>query len=75
MASKKWSDMSPAQQTATVVSGVVQASLAIAAWVDLARRDASEVNCSKAKWAAVIAINWVGPITNFVRGRRRVADS
>ena len=71
MASKKWSEMTPAQQTMTVVAGVVQLSLAVAAWVDLARRDASEINGSKGKWAAVIAINWVGPITYFARGRRR----
>ncbi|GAB3064396.1 PLD nuclease N-terminal domain-containing protein [Monashia sp. NPDC004114] len=74
MAKQKWSDLSPARQRAVVVSGVIQASLAVAAWVDLARRDASEVNGSKGKWAAVIAINWIGPIAYFARGRRRPAD-
>jgi hypothetical protein len=71
---KKWSEMTPAQQRTTVVLSVAQATLAIAAWVDLARRDASEVNGSKGRWAAVIAINWVGPIAYFARGRRRPPD-
>jgi len=71
MASKKWSDMTPSQQRTTLALGLVQASLAVAAWVDLARRDASLVNGSKAKWAAVLAINWVGPIAYFARGRRK----
>ena len=31
MASKKWSEMTPAQQKMTVVAGVVQLSLAVAA--------------------------------------------
>ncbi len=74
MAKQQWSDLSPARQRAVVVSGVIQASLAVAAWVDLARRDASEVNGSKGKWAAVIAINWIGPIAYFARGRRPRAD-
>ena len=71
MARKQWSDLTPGQQRMAIVTGVIQASLAVAAWVDLARRDASEVNGSKAKWAAVIAINWIGPLTYFARGRRR----
>ncbi len=49
--------------------GTVQLSLAVAAWVDLARRPADLVQGSTAKWAAVIAINYVGPILYFTRGR------
>ncbi|RIK00885.1 MAG: hypothetical protein DCC47_22275, partial [Acidobacteria bacterium] len=39
------------------------------AWTDLARRPADRVAGSKAKWAAIIAVNWIGPITYFRRGR------
>jgi hypothetical protein len=53
-----------------IVAGVVQLSLATAAWVDLARRPAEQVNGSKGKWAAIIAINWIGPIAYFTRGRK-----
>lgn len=70
MAKKKWSDLTSGQRTAAIVAGCVQLSLAATAWVDLARRPAEEVVGSKAKWAAIIAINWVGPIAYFARGRR-----
>jgi len=69
---KKWSDLTSAQQTAILVAGCVQVSLAATAWADLARRPAREVAGSKAKWAAIIAINFVGPLAYFARGRRVV---
>lgn len=69
MTRKKWSDLTSAQRRAIIVMGCVQVSLAAAAWTDLARRPASEVAGSKAKWAAIIAINFVGPLTYFARGR------
>ncbi|MEW1952323.1 PLD nuclease N-terminal domain-containing protein [Terrabacter sp. NPDC080008] len=78
---QKWSDLSRGQQAAVLVTGTVQLSLAAAAWIDLARRPAEQVEGSKAKWAAIIAINWVGPLTYFARGRKgsgsgaSVADS
>ena len=70
---KKWSDLTKGQQTAVLVAGSVQLSLAATAWADLARRPASEVNGSKAKWAAIIAVNFVGPIAYLTRGRVRPA--
>ena len=73
MAKRQWSDLTPGQQKATVVAGVVQAVLALAAWRDLARRPADEVNGPKGLWAGVIAINFVGPIAYFLRGRRSEA--
>jgi hypothetical protein len=46
-------------------------SLAATAWVDLARRPRDQVNGPKGAWAAVIAVNFVGPISYFAFGRRR----
>jgi len=69
MAKKKWSDLTSAQQTTILVAGSVQLALAATAWMDLATRDASEVNGSKGRWAAVIAINFVGPLAYFAKGR------
>lgn len=69
-ANRKWSDLTSGQQTAVIVAGCVQVALAATAWADLARRPAEEVVGSKAKWAAVIAINFVGPLAYFARGRR-----
>lgn len=67
---KQWKDLSAGQRRATGLMGVLQVSLAVAAWVDLARRPAAQVNGRKGVWAAVIAINFVGPIAYFLKGRR-----
>jgi len=66
----RWQDLTPAQQTTVLVLGSVQLSLAATAWADLATRPTEEVNGSKARWAAVIAINWIGPLAWFRWGRR-----
>jgi hypothetical protein len=47
--------------------------LAAAAWTDLARRPAAQVNGPKALWAGVISVNFVGPVAYFLRGRRSAA--
>ncbi|MEO7753570.1 MAG: hypothetical protein ABIS35_09165 [Terracoccus sp.] len=73
MAKKKWSDLTSRQQTVIVVAGCVQVSLAATAWADLAQRPAGEVAGSKAKWAAIIAISFAGPLAYFARGRRAAA--
>lgn len=67
---RRWSDLSPTQQRALIVAGVVQAGLATAAWVDLARRPAAAVRGPKAAWAAAIAINFAGPVSYFIWGRK-----
>lgn len=69
MAAKRWSDLSSGQQKAILVLASVQLSLAVTAWTDLAMREPDRVNGSKAKWAAIIAVNFVGPILYFTRGR------
>ena len=71
MAGKKWSELTSAQQTAVVTLGSVQMALAATAWIDLARRPAGQVNGRKGPWAAVIAVNWIGPLAYFRWGRRR----
>jgi hypothetical protein len=71
MARRRWSDLSPRQQTAVLTLGAVQLSLAATAWTDLARRPAAQVNGSKLRWALVIAVNFFGPLAWFRWGRRR----
>lgn len=70
MTRRRWTDLTPQQQTGVLVVGSVQLSLAATAWVDLARRPAAEVNGSKLRWALVIAINFLGPAAYFRWGRR-----
>ncbi|MGY1697582.1 MULTISPECIES: PLD nuclease N-terminal domain-containing protein [unclassified Geodermatophilus] len=67
---RRWSDLTPRQRGLVLALGSVQASLAVSAWVDLARRRPDQVHGRKAVWAAVIAVNWVGPLAWFRWGRR-----
>lgn len=70
MEKKRWSDLTDNQKTALLVAASVQLSLAATAWMDLARRPAEQVRGPKPVWAAAIAVNFVGPITYFLAGRR-----
>jgi hypothetical protein len=53
-----------------MVAASVQVAMAVTAWTDLARRPATEVNGSKGWWAAIIGVNFVGPLSYFRWGRR-----
>jgi hypothetical protein len=68
---KRWSDFTPQQRAGGIVSAVIQLALAAAAWRDLAKRPAEQVRGPKPLWAAVILVNFVGPLSYFVFGRRR----
>jgi hypothetical protein len=68
---KQWSELSPRQQTAVLTLASVQLSLAATAWTQLARTPAVRVRGRKAVWAAVIAVNWIGPLAWFRWGRVR----
>lgn len=68
---KKWTELSPRQQALLLTLSCTQISLALTAWIDLARRPADQIAGRKSAWAAVIAINFVGPALYFLRGRRR----
>ena len=70
MARKKWTELTSGQKAAVVLLGSLQLSLAATAWSDLARRPARQVSGRKGVWAAVIAVNWIGPLAYFRWGRR-----
>jgi len=70
MTARQWSDLSRTQQRALMVAVAVQFTLAAAAWADLATRPADRVNGRKSVWAAIVGVNFVGPIAYFLRGRR-----
>ncbi|MBB1056957.1 hypothetical protein G6020_06010 [Dietzia sp. B19] len=71
MRTKSWRRLTDSQKAAILVLASVQLSLAVSAWTDLAFRPAEQVRGSKARWAAIIAVNFIGPALYFVRGRRR----
>lgn len=53
---------------------MVQFGLA-AAWTDLTRCAPAEVRGPKWRWAALIAVNYAGPIAYFCWGRRTTATA
>jgi len=71
---KKWSEFSPAQKAGTFVAGFVQVALLIAALVDIRRRPAEQIRGRKGLWAAIAFVNWIGPISYFLFGRKQVAS-
>ena len=73
MAKKRWADLSGGQRAGMLAMAAVQVTLAAAAWRDLAKRPADQVNGSKAVWRLVIGVNFVGPLAYFRWGRRPVA--
>ncbi len=66
----RWQDLTAWQKGAVTAGAAVQFGLAAAAWADLARRPAAEVRGPKWRWAAVIAVNYAGPIAYFCLGRK-----
>ena len=70
MRAQRWSDMSDRQQMGLLALASVQLSLSATAWADLVTRPAALVNGRKGVWAAVIGVNFFGPIAYFARGRR-----
>jgi hypothetical protein len=68
---KQWSDLSPQKQLTISVVGLLQVALLTAALIDIRRRPAQQIKGSKKLWTLVAFINFVGPITYFVFGRKR----
>ena len=71
MATQQWSDLSTRRKTGMLVAAAVHLALAATAWTDLARRPAEQLNGPKPLWAVVIAVNFIGPISYFLFGRKR----
>lgn len=72
MSKKGWKDLSPGVRRLIVCGATFEGVLKLAVLVDLRRRPASEINGSKAKWAAAMLLNTAGvvPMVYFLRGRR-----
>ncbi len=67
---KKWSELSPVQQTAILTAVSVELSLTATAAVDLARRSPQDVHGKKAWWALALFVQPVGPIAYLWTHRR-----
>jgi hypothetical protein len=71
VANKRWSELSTGQRRSIVLSGVVQLTLLIAALVDIRRRPQEEIRGNKWLWTAATFVNFVGPVSYFLFGRKR----
>lgn len=69
---KQWTDLSTQTRLSISLTSLVQVALLIAALVDIRRRPAEQIKGSKKLWTLLAFINFVGPISYFVLGRKRV---
>ena len=68
---KGWSELTTAQKRSIVLSGAAQIALLTVALVDIYRRPKEEIRGNKLLWTLVSFVNFVGPISYFLFGRRR----
>ena len=71
MPKKRWDELSGVQKGTIALTGAVQLGLLVAALVDIYRWPAGEIRGGKRLWVAAAVINYVGPISYFLFGRRR----
>lgn len=67
---KQWKDLSTPQKVGGVLMGIVQVSLLVAALVDLRRRPAEQIRGRKLWWVMAAFVNYIGPISYFLFGRK-----
>lgn len=68
---KKWAELTPRQRTAIRAVGAAQLALLVSALIDMWRRPAEQVNGPRAVWNAASFVNFLGPVSYFVFGRKR----
>jgi hypothetical protein len=68
---RTWDDLTPAQRTAIVALGALEAILTVVAVRDLVRRPRALVRGPKPLWLVGCAVQPVGPMAYLVAGRRR----
>ena len=68
---KSWKDMTPGQRRVTIVAGVLEFALMLAAQRSISKTPAEQIRGSKVLWRAASFINFFGPVGYFLFGRRR----
>lgn len=66
-----WNNLGPTEKALVIGLGLVQVLLLVAALADLYKRPAERVRGWKLPWAAASFINFVGPISYFLFGRKK----
>jgi hypothetical protein len=68
---RRWSDLTPQQQTAIVLGAIAELIITTFALRDLARRPKAQVRGPKVVWLAAFFVQPLGPLLYFRVGRRR----
>ncbi len=71
MAKKGWSDLGAGRKGGVVLAGTAQLGLMAWALADIYRRPASDIRGGKWLWVLASFVNYVGPISYFLFGRKR----
>lgn len=71
MAKKEWNDLSSTQKWGIVLGGTVQIGLILGALFDVYRRPKEQIRSKKLWWTLAAFVNFVGPISYFLFGRKR----
>ncbi|MGF4045323.1 PLD nuclease N-terminal domain-containing protein [Paenarthrobacter nitroguajacolicus] len=71
---KSWRDMTKGQRIMLLVSGAVNMALLGAAQRSIGKTPDDQIRGKKAIWRAVSFINFFGPVSYFLFGRRRDAE-
>ncbi len=69
----RWGDLSDGQRRLVIAAAAAEASLKIAALIDIQRRPADQIRGPKALWRAAMVVNLLGPLSYFTIGRKRAA--
>ncbi|MBE2237686.1 MAG: PLDc_N domain-containing protein [Caldilineaceae bacterium] len=72
---KTWKHLEPWQKTGGVMLGIVQISLLVAALWDIRRRPAEQIRGRKVWWVMAAFVNYIGPISYFLFGRKQTDAS
>ncbi|PRB42653.1 hypothetical protein CQ020_09400 [Arthrobacter sp. MYb23] len=71
---KSWRDMTTGQRIMLLVSGALNLALLVAAQRSIGKTPDDHIRGKKAVWRAVSFINFFGPVSYFLFGRRRDAE-
>ena len=73
MVKKRWQDLTVAEKMGVALMGAVQLLLLVAALWDIRRQPANEGKGSKGWWTAAVFVNFIGPISYFLFGKKKPA--
>ena len=71
MVKKRWQDLTVVEKIGVGLMGAVQLMLLLAALWDIRRQPADEIKGGKGWWIAAVFVNFVGPISYFLFGKRK----